>query len=284
MKGAVMRRRRKNNPLLMRIVGITILAHIIALPILAHFEAFKVIRRDFIDTRLINLPPPQKIAEKPERKRDVKQPPRKAKATHKSAEKVAQAHHAPKSNLTQPKLIASAPGTGNGGSDANSVNANGSGQMGVVPTNIKPAAKQTGPPKETVTKPVEETTPPPPPPKPVEKPKKPEQIAQVPQIVNTPPPVNPQPIFTKAVAISAPDPTIPDDIRTSDINKTLVLLVTVTANGDPTDIQILQSSGVDELDRETVDVIKRWKFKPATMNGQPVDSQVRLHFDFEVNG
>ncbi len=280
-----MRRRRKNNPLLLRIVGITILVHIIALPILAHFEAFKVIRRDFIDTRLINLPPPQKIAEKPQRKSAVKHPQHKAKATHKSPEKVAQAHHVPKSNLTQPKLIASAPGTGNGGSDANSVNANGSGQMGVVPTNLKPTAKQTGTPKETVTKPTKETPPPPPPkPKPVVKPKKPEQIAQLPQVVNTPPPVNPQPIFTKAVAISAPDPTIPDDVRTSDINKTLVLLVTVTANGDPTDMQILQSSGVDELDRETEAVIKRWKFKPATMNGQPVDSQVRLHFDFEVNG
>ena len=279
-----MRRRRKNNPLLMRIVGVTILVHIIALPILAHFEAFKIIRRDFIDTRLINLPPPQKIAEKPERKRAVK-PPHKAKAAHKTPEKVAQAHHVPKSNLTQPKLIASAPGTGSGGSDANSVNANGSGQMGVVPTNMKPAAKQTGPPKETVTKPAKATTPPPPPqPKSVVKPKKPEQIAQVPQVVNTPPPVNPQPIFTKAIAISAPDPTIPDDIRTSDINKTLVLLVTVMANGDPADMQILQSSGVDQLDRETEKVIKRWKFKPATINGQPVDSQVRLHFDFEVNG
>lgn len=280
-----MRRRRKNNPLLMRIVGITILLHVIALPILAHFEAFKVIRRDFIDTRLINLPPPQKIAEKPEQKRAVKQPPHKAKSMHKSATKVA-AHHAPKNNLTQPKLIASAPGTGNGSGDANSVNANGSGRMGVVPTNINPAPKHTAPPKRTAVKPVKETTPQPiAQAKPTVTPKQPIRIAQAPPVVNTPPPpVNPQPVFTKAVAISAPDPTIPDDVRTSDINKTLVLLVTVTSNGDPTGMQVIQSSGVNELDRETEDVVKRWKFKPATMDGQPVDSQVRLHFDFEVNG
>jgi protein TonB len=56
----------------------------------------------------------------------------------------------------------------------------------------------------------------------------------------------------------------------------------VSPEGSPTDVKIIKSSGNDELDSVALDAAKKWRFKPATRDGQPIESRVILHIEFEV--
>src|SRR5438270_884304 len=106
-----MRRRHQKNPMLMRIIGISILFHIIALPILAHFGALKKIQAQFMGPQIVFVPPPPPPeTEKHEAKKAVKHTiaPR---APH------AQAHAGParpKSNLNTPHVLEVAKTTDTG--------------------------------------------------------------------------------------------------------------------------------------------------------------------------
>lgn len=59
------------------------------------------------------------------------------------------------------------------------------------------------------------------------------------------------------------------------------LKLTIAANGRVSDARIERSSGSRTLDRTTVGWIKsRWRFFPATLNGQPVTSTITLSVRF----
>jgi protein TonB len=272
-----MRRRRQKNPLLMRILGISILVHIVALPILAHFGAFKKIQREFIETRMVVLPPPPSEKERPE----VKKPQRVA---HKLAPRVRReattTHHtqqaAHRSNLNQPKVVASA---GSAGSDANgpTVDANGTGAAGQLPTQ---KADTTPPTVKTDTPPKPQPMPPPK----IEAPKIAQNTAPQGEAPPAPKPESPKPpAYTDAVPTNTPQPAIPDDLRADALDKTFVAEFTVGPDGTPTEVQVAQSTGSEELDRIALDTAKQWRFKPATRDGQPIESRVRLHIEFQVS-
>ncbi len=273
------RRRRQRNPLLMRILGISIAAHVIALPILAHFGAFKNVQRDLIKVSFMKLPPPPKPATPPPPKQKTVKKTKKS-VTH--PKKAASTVHNPvahqKPNPFQPKVIAG-KGTGSGGSGA-TVDNSGSGVAGQLP--VAPPAK----PKETP-KPVKPITPavPAPKPAPVTK-KQPVQIAQAPKAPIAPIPVPPPVIVPAQPAVDAsrePQPDIPDDLRMEALNKTCIVEVQVNAQGVATSEAILQSSGIGRLDRRALQAASKWTFTPGTVNGVPTASVVRLHIEFEVN-
>ncbi len=46
--------------------------------------------------------------------------------------------------------------------------------------------------------------------------------------------------------------------------------VHVGADGRVIDVRLRQSSGSPLLDRTAIDTVKRWRFDPATVDGQPV--------------
>ena len=98
------------------------------------------------------------------------------------------------------------------------------------------------------------------------------------------PPAAHVPIFTEAAPIEGhqPEPTIPDDISRP-LDATVVVDVTVGPDGAPTTAEISQSTGKRELDRLAVEAAKQWRFKPATRDGEPVESKVRLHIEFQVS-
>ena len=52
--------------------------------------------------------------------------------------------------------------------------------------------------------------------------------------------------------------------------------------GDVTDIHVLKPLPFG-LDQAAVDAVKRWKFKPGTLNGQPVDVIFNLTVNFKLN-
>ena len=98
-----MRRRRQKNPLLMRIIVISVAVHLVALPVLAHFGAFKKIQQHFVEARMVVLPPPPAPEkEKAEVKKQAQQKP--APTAKKGPANVAHAHQGPKSNPNAPHL------------------------------------------------------------------------------------------------------------------------------------------------------------------------------------
>src|SRR5579871_5041583 len=197
-----MRRRRQRNPLLMRIIGISIIIHIFALPVLAHFGAFKKIQQRFLETRLVKLPPPEPIKEKTEAKKPRRVAAKTAPRVKKSASATPrQRQMAQKTNQNLPKVIASATGPGTGGDSGPTVDNTGTGKVGVVPTQgantTKPTVQETKPapaPPTSETKPKVETTPPP-------------KVEATPPKVETTPPKVVTPEVKKAPVFTEVEPT-----------------------------------------------------------------------------
>ncbi|MCW3098612.1 MAG: TonB family protein [Chthonomonadaceae bacterium] len=277
-----MRRRRQKNPVLGRIIAVSILVHIILLPILAYFGAFKKIQEHFVQTQMVVLPPPEVAKEKPIEKKETKVKKTAVASKSKSSASHAQAH-ASHSNVPQPHIAVAA---GDKGGDSGPAVEEGSGKVGVVP--IDPNA---GKPVGTT-----ETT------KPVEQPaknavteqpktEKPVVIAPVKPVEQPRPPVVEMPVTPKAPVFTAaqpiddsqPKPSIPDDLRSDAIDKTVVVECTVGEDGSPMQVKAVQSTGNDELDRRALDAAKKWRFKPATKDGQPVIGKVRIFIEFQVS-
>lgn len=273
-----MRRRRQKNPLLMRIVAASILIHIIALPVLAHYGAFKKLQQGFrqpIQTELVKLPPPEKVREEAKKQQRVV---RHTPTAHRSNTNLARAHQPAQHPINAPHVEV-ASGSGSGG-DAGGDIENGTGKAGVLPTesNVGKVGKSDNPAPVTQPQPA---------PVPQPAPATRTAAATTPELAPAPEP-KPKPhvpVFTDAAPLpdSSPLPAIPDDLRSEALDRTCVAEFDVGADGAPSGVRIAQSSGNDELDRLALDAAKKWHFRPATRDGQPIQSTVRLHIEFQVS-
>jgi len=281
-----MGRRRQKNPLLGRIIGVSVAVHVIALPILAHFGAFKKIQEHFVQTQMVVLPPPDAVKEKAVEKKETKVKKTAIAGKSKSSASHSQSH-ANHSNVPQPHIaVASGPA---GGEDGNSAE-EGNGKVGEIP--VDPNANKPETPKTDNTAVAEKQPERPvvPVEKPVEKPivqapiKQPEGI-KPPELPVKPIAPPKEPVFTAAQPLddSQPKPSIPDALRSDAIDKTVVIEFTVGEDGAPMAVKAVQSTGNDELDRRALDAARKWRFKPATRDGQPVVGRVRLSIEFQVS-
>lgn len=84
------------------------------------------------------------------------------------------------------------------------------------------------------------------------------------------------------IAVFSPSPVIPSYLRTQDIHASVVIDFFVAANGGVTP-RLVNSSGNDELDALALDTVRKWQFRPAERDHQPIDSKVRLRILFEVH-
>jgi TonB family protein len=99
--------------------------------------------------------------------------------------------------------------------------------------------------------------------------------------------------FATAVALAAPagaqQITPPQPVETppavapegGNQAATVVLLVTVGADGTAREVSVAQSAS-PALDAAAVAAVLRWKFKPALRDGQPFEARVRIPFRFEA--
>lgn len=253
-----MRRRRQKNPLLGKMIGVAVLINAILLPILASLGVFHTGRQHLQMVQLIALP---KLAPKP--------PQPKAKTPKKPGHPHPHVgNHAAKPsgvkfsrpNPNAPKVVASA-GTGKGGDD-NSVDNSGTGKAGVVPA---------PPPTTPAPAPPAPVAPPPPTPAPA-----PVAVPPAP----TPPPH--EPVYEAAAVVKEINPVIPDDFDVTQTPPPLKALFTVNPDGTAT-VSKIESSGNPQLDGLVLDAVKRWTFKPATKDGVPVESYLRLKVEFDMS-
>lgn len=251
-----MSRRRKKNPLLGRILLISVVAHVIALPILAQFGVFDKVKRGLQDATVMLIP-----TEKQDEQES--QPNQQKKAAPKKSVSRAGAPHA--ANPNAPKVVTAGDAGGDSGDSGGPAVESGSGKAGVAPVPVPEAAPQPKPqpvaqpqPKPIPEKPVEQ-----PQPKPIEQPKH-------------------TPVIVEAQQTFAPPPTIPDDLRQDALDKTFVAEFLVGPDGVPSEVKVAQSTGIKELDDVALGTARQWRFKPATVDGRGVESRVRLKIEFSV--
>ncbi len=78
-----------------------------------------------------------------------------------------------------------------------------------------------------------------------------------------------------------PEPSFSDEARKAKEQGVVVLLVVVGRDGHTYDIHVRQSLGMG-LDEKAIEAVSRWRFRPGTLNGQPVATQIAVEVDFHL--
>jgi protein TonB len=84
------------------------------------------------------------------------------------------------------------------------------------------------------------------------------------------------------VVITRVEPTYPEVARKARIAGIVIVECIIDKTGNVTNVQVLKPLPFG-LDQAAVDAVKRWKFKPGTLNGQPVDVIFNLTVNFKLN-
>lgn len=88
------------------------------------------------------------------------------------------------------------------------------------------------------------------------------------------------PVINDAVAQRSPAPRYPQAALRRGVGGTVKVLANVAPDGSVAKVEVAEGSGNRDLDRAALDAVRRWQFKPATRNGQPVASEVRVPIVF----
>jgi len=82
--------------------------------------------------------------------------------------------------------------------------------------------------------------------------------------------------------LNNPAPAYPIMSRKLKEEGVVLLKILVTKDGLVSEIEINQSSGFKRLDVAAIKAIKRWKFNPATRNGQAIDYWYEVPIEFSL--
>lgn len=102
-----------------------------------------------------------------------------------------------------------------------------------------------------------------------------------PNPVQAPAPIASTPV--QSVGSTHTIPPYPPVARRLNHEGIVLLKITISAQGDVTDVQIAQSSGFDELDKAAQDWVKtHWRYKAATQGGHPMASTTEARVRFNL--
>jgi protein TonB len=87
--------------------------------------------------------------------------------------------------------------------------------------------------------------------------------------------------FRPAVALASPHPEIPSEMHEECFKSCCIARFLIKQDGK-FDVKLLTSTGNEDLDEIALKTLKQWKFRPATLNGEPVPSTRRIKIQFEV--
>jgi protein TonB len=82
--------------------------------------------------------------------------------------------------------------------------------------------------------------------------------------------------------ISGPQPAYTEAAREARIQGTVVLEAAIDEHGDVTDVRVLRGLPLG-LDRAAADAVKKWKFKPALREGEPVAATKVIPVAFRIS-
>ena len=78
-----------------------------------------------------------------------------------------------------------------------------------------------------------------------------------------------------------PEPAFSEEARKSKTQGIVLLMIVVGKDGKPYNIRVRQSLGMG-LDEKAIEAVGRWRFRPATLNGQPVATQIAVEVNFRL--
>ena len=88
--------------------------------------------------------------------------------------------------------------------------------------------------------------------------------------------------FQDAAIITSPSPLIPPELHEDCFKSCCIARFLIGDNGK-TQVKLLTSSGSEEIDDITLSTLKRWKFRPAVLDGKPVPSSRRVKVEFQID-
>ncbi len=95
------------------------------------------------------------------------------------------------------------------------------------------------------------------------------------------PMVPPRPTATPARLVVRVSPVYPETGRRSNAPARVVVEVTVTTQGATEKASIIESTAPDEgFEQSALAAIEKWRYEPATQNGQPVEQRIRIVINF----
>ena len=83
------------------------------------------------------------------------------------------------------------------------------------------------------------------------------------------------------VLIFSVEPKIPHHLRVANTAGTVNVGSTIDRKGKPTNLHIVKSSDSD-FDKISMDAVAKYRFKPATLHGEPVPVQLIVQVNFQV--
>lgn len=83
------------------------------------------------------------------------------------------------------------------------------------------------------------------------------------------------------VCIFCPEPQYTEEARKAKFSGVLTLLIVVDETGRVRDAEVQKPIGMG-LDEQTLETIKKWRFKPAEMNGKPVPVKFVVEINFRL--
>ncbi len=163
-------------------------------------------------------------------------------------------------------------------------------QNPIQPTPEPQPTADSGPPATPIPAPIEPTATPTPRPTPDPTPTPRPTPTPEPEPTATPRPTpKPEPTSTPrpkgpsrlAEATRTVQPTIPDDLRNGEFRSSVSVRVEIGADGSATPT-LRGSTGSAELDARVLSALRKWRWKPALRDGEPVASSQSFRFNFEV--
>lgn len=88
--------------------------------------------------------------------------------------------------------------------------------------------------------------------------------------------------YEDAMGVDCPEPQIPSELKEDCMKSSCVARFEINADGKSS-VKIVSSSGSEQVDDAALDTLRRWKFKPATLDGKPIASSRRIRVEFEIN-
>ena len=85
---------------------------------------------------------------------------------------------------------------------------------------------------------------------------------------------------TDPLAVNTPPPVYPLELGCAGVGGEVGLVLSLDAKGMPADVKVEFSSRQSALDAAAIEAVRSWRFKPATIRGQPVPTKMRVPVKF----
>jgi TonB family protein len=65
---------------------------------------------------------------------------------------------------------------------------------------------------------------------------------------------------------------------------TIMIKMCINAGGTPTSVDLVKGSGFAEADQNILTKVRDWRFRPYSVNGQPVPICTAIMFRYKIEG